>query len=73
MYMALARRVSWWWAVGWAVLIEISMLFSPYPQFFGFAVTSLFLAVTLSAHALFGVALGLQVRCWKKEGKIAHA
>ena len=70
MYMALGRRASPLWAVAFAVFIEVCMLLSPYPKTFGFAVTTTFLAITLSAHAIFGAAIGLQVRQWKR---LAHA
>jgi len=67
MYMALARHTSWWWAVMYAVLIEIFMLSSPYPQVFGFVITATFLFVTLSAHSIFGLTLGWQVHRWQKQ------
>jgi hypothetical protein len=59
MYLAMARQKAWWWAMAWALGIEIMMLISPYPQVFGFKVTPQFLAVTLSAHLIFGLTLGL--------------
>jgi hypothetical protein len=67
MYLALigdARRRSWLWAVLLATGLEIAMLVTPYPQFFAIPVTSLFVAVTLSAHLIFGVTLGLTARWW---------
>lgn len=65
MYMAMigdARGKSWLWAIALAAGLELAMLFTPYPQFFAIAVTALFVAVTLTAHAIFGVALGLTTR-----------
>jgi len=62
MYMALigdASRRSWLWAVVLAVGIELGMLLTPYTSFFGIGMTALFVAVTLTAHTIFGVALGL--------------
>ena len=35
------------------------MLFTPYPGFFAIGVTALFVVVTLTAHVIFGIALGL--------------
>ena len=65
MYLALvgdARRRSWLWAVLLATGLELAMLLTPYPQFFSIAVTAAFVAVTLSAHLVFGAALGLASR-----------
>jgi hypothetical protein len=65
MYIALigdpARR-HWCWAVLFAVALELGMLFTPYPSVFGIPLTARFVVVTLAAHAIFGVALGLLVR-----------
>ena len=38
------------------------MLFTPYPQVFGIPLTALFVAVTFTAHLVFGVALGLMTK-----------
>jgi hypothetical protein len=62
MYLALigdAARRSWWWAVLIAVGLELGMLLTPYPKVFGIKVTPTFFGVTLTAHLVFGVALGL--------------
>ncbi len=55
-------RRHWTWAVVWAVALELGMLFTPYPQVFNIPVTTRFVVVTLAAHAIFGVGLGLTVR-----------
>lgn len=57
-----ATRRSISWAVLLAVGLELGMLFTPYPKFFGIALTATFVAVTLSAHLIFGVTLGLGSR-----------
>lgn len=65
MYLALigdARRRHWTWAVALAVGLELGMLLTPYPRVFGIPVSSTFVAVTLGAHAVFGVCLGLLAR-----------
>jgi hypothetical protein len=65
MYLALIgdpRRRHWIWAVVLAVGLELGMLFTPYPSFFGIAASATFVAVTLAAHLIFGVVLGLLVR-----------
>lgn len=69
MYAALigdpARR-SWLWAVLMAVGLELWMLLSPYPTVFGIPVGATFVVVTMAAHLVFGVALGLGVRAaWR--------
>jgi len=65
MYMAMigdgARR-HWAWAVLMALALELGMLLTPYPQVFGIPVTARFIAVTVAAHGIFGVALGQVVR-----------
>jgi hypothetical protein len=67
MYMAMigdATRRSWLWAIVLAVGLELAMLFTPYTAFFGIGLTALFVVVTLTAHLIFGVALGLFARKW---------
>jgi hypothetical protein len=56
-----ARR-SWWWGVLMAAGLEIGMLITPYPQAFGIRLTATFVMVTLCAHAIFGITLGLSSR-----------
>lgn len=67
MYMALigdAIRRTWLWAIVLAVGLELAMLFTPYTTFFGIRLTLLFVVVTLSAHLIFGIALGLFAKKW---------
>jgi len=62
MYTAMigdGRRRSWWWAVLMAVVLELAMLFTPYTRFFSIPATGLFAAVTLTAHIVFGIGMGL--------------
>jgi hypothetical protein len=69
MYMALvgdASRRSWLWAVLFATGLELAMLFTPYTTFFGIHMTTRFVIVTLLAHVIFGVALGLLAK-WLAE------
>ena len=51
-------RGRWWWAILLAVGLELAMLFTPYPQAFGIKVGAAFVAVTLTAHLIFGVVMG---------------
>jgi hypothetical protein len=65
MYTALvgeAARRHWSWAVLMAVGLELGMLLTPYPRFFGIRVGATFIAATLAAHLIFGVVLGLVAR-----------
>jgi hypothetical protein len=70
MYMALIRRPTtrnWPWAIVMAVGFEIGMLATPYTKAFGIPLTSTFVWVTLSAHLIFGVVLGLACqRMWPR-------
>lgn len=50
---------GWLWAVLMAVGIELFMLLSPYAKFFNITLTARFVTVTLIAHVIFGVGLGL--------------
>jgi hypothetical protein len=65
MYLAMIGRPvdrHWAWAVAMALALELGMLLTPYPRVFGIPVTARFVAVTVAAHALFGVILGLFVK-----------
>ncbi len=65
MYAAMVGQPSrrhWLWAVVMAVGLELWMLLSPYPKTFAIHVTPTFIAVTLAAHLVFGVVLGLWYR-----------
>jgi hypothetical protein len=67
MYMAMigdAIKRSWLWAILLAAGLELAMLFTPYTTFFGIRMTLLFVVVTLTAHIIFGVALGLFAKKW---------
>jgi hypothetical protein len=74
MYVAMigdGRRRSWLWAVLLATGLELAMLFTPYPQFFAIPLTTLFVAVTFTAHLVFGVALGLATKWWVERWPMA--
>jgi hypothetical protein len=65
MYFAMignSRQLSWLWAILLAAGLELAMLLTPYPQFFAIPVTATFVAVTLTAHTVFGIVLGVVVR-----------
>jgi len=64
MYLALVgdARKSWGWAILLAVGLEAGMLLTPYSRVFDIPVTLRFVVVTLAAHGIFGLALGLGAR-----------
>jgi len=66
MFLALVARptraVLFWGAVAWALLIEIMLLLTPYTTFFGLPLNQQFIVLTLSAHLVFGLTLGLRLR-----------
>lgn len=69
MYVAMIgnpTRRHWVWAVAMALALELGMLLTPYPQVFNIPVTTRFVIVTIAAHAIFGVGLGLTVRALAK-------
>jgi hypothetical protein len=73
MYVAMIGnpiRRHWAWAVLMAVALEIGMLITPYPAVFHIAITNHFILVTLCAHGIFGVGLGLTVRCLGNHSRI---
>jgi len=69
MYVALigdATKRHWAWAVVFAVGLELAMLFTPYPAFFHIPLTTRFIVVTLTAHLIFGIVMGLAtLSFWK--------
>lgn len=52
-------RRRWPVAIVFAVGLELAMLFTAYPATFGIRVTATFVAVTLAAHLIFGITMGL--------------
>jgi hypothetical protein len=66
MFLALVSRPSarnlFWGAILFALGVELILLCTPYPRFFGLAFDQRFIALTLSAHLIFGIALGILCR-----------
>lgn len=62
---------GWPWAVLMAVGIELCLLASPYAKFFNITLNARFVTVTLLAHLVFGVGMGLyfawHCRQWRFE------
>lgn len=63
MFLALAvrptRTTLFWGAVAWALFVETVLLLTPYAAFFGLKFNGRFIFYTASAHAVFGIALGI--------------
>ncbi|MDB6148790.1 MAG: hypothetical protein JWQ44_238 [Chthoniobacter sp.] len=51
-------------AIAWAAGVEVLLLLTPYPRFFGLPLDARFIFLTASAHAVFGITLGLWLR-WR--------
>jgi hypothetical protein len=76
MYVAMIgcpTRRHWAWAVVMALALELGMLLTPYPRVFGIPVTIRFVTVTVAAHAIFGVGLGLVARRLARRWEFAPA
>ena len=62
MFLALVSRPSarnlFWGAVVFALGVELILLCTPYPRFFGLPFDQRFITLTASAHLVFGIALG---------------
>jgi hypothetical protein len=55
------------WPITFA--LELGLLFTPYPSVFNIPVTTRFVVVTVAAHAIFGVGLGLAVRALERRAR----
>jgi hypothetical protein len=65
MYLAMVggeSRRHWGWAVVFALGLELAMLSTPYSATFNIPLTTQFILVTIAAHAIFGIVLGLSSR-----------
>jgi hypothetical protein len=58
-----SARLLFWGAIAWAMVVETVLLLTPYPKFFGLPFDGRFIVLTLTAHLVFGVVLGLWCRC----------
>jgi len=57
--LATAPKTRFWLCVGWATMVEIFLLISPYYRFLGLHLPmSQFVPITLTVHLVFGAALG---------------
>ena len=64
MYALIVKVPRWWTAVLWGVLLEGAMLVTPYAEVFGYQMAPPFVAITLSAHVVYGLALWWALVSW---------
>jgi hypothetical protein len=64
MYAALVRKPRVYSAVIWGLTLEAAMLLTPYAEVFGYRRDAKFLAITVGAHAVYGLVLYLALRLW---------
>ena len=55
-------RILFWGAVAWALFVEGALLMTPYAKFFGLKLDARFIFLTVSAHLIFGIVLGVLLR-----------
>jgi hypothetical protein len=67
MYAALVRKPRVYSAVIWGLMLEAVMLLTPYAEVFGYRRDGKFLAITIGAHAVYGLVLWLALRVWMDE------
>jgi hypothetical protein len=60
-------RPRWWQALIWGVVLELAMLFTPYPQFFGIKLTFPFILGSFIGHIAYGLTLGIIIeKMWER-------
>jgi hypothetical protein len=59
-----SRRLLFCGALAWALCVEAILLMTPYASYFGLPLNGMFLFLTASAHAVFGIALGIWCSRW---------
>jgi hypothetical protein len=64
MYVTLITTPRWWTAVLWGLLLEGTMLATPYAEVFGYKISPAFLAITVGAHIVYGLSLWATLRYW---------
>jgi hypothetical protein len=64
MYAALVRKPRLYSAVIWGLTLEAVMLMTPYAEVFGYRRDAKFFAITIGAHAVYGLVLYLALRLW---------
>jgi hypothetical protein len=64
MYVSLVQKPRAYSAVIWGLMLEAAMLLTPYAEVFGYRRDAKFLAITVGAHAVYGVVLYLALRLW---------
>jgi hypothetical protein len=64
MYAMLVRQPGPISAVVWGLVLEGIMLLTPYAEVFGYRMDARFLAITVGAHAVYGLVLWIALRPW---------
>jgi hypothetical protein len=64
MYAALVQKPRVYSAVIWGLMLEAAMLLTPYAEVFGYRRDAKFLAITIGAHAVYGLVMYLALRLW---------
>ncbi len=64
MYAVLVRQPGPVTALAWGMALEGAMLLTPYAEVFGYRLDARFLAITLGAHAVYGLVLWLGLSRW---------
>lgn len=67
-YAAVVDRPRWWTAVIWGLVLEGVMWLTPYAEVFGYRRSAEFLAITIGAHVVYGLALWATLRWLLTEG-----
>jgi hypothetical protein len=64
MYAALVKKPRVYSAVIWGLTLEAIMLLTPYAEVFGYRRDAKFFAITIGAHAVYGLVLWLGLKLW---------
>jgi hypothetical protein len=72
MYAVLVRKPRVYSAVIWGLTLEAIMLLTPYAEVFGYRRDAKFFAITIGAHAVYGLVLWLGLKLWTAGLKPAY-
>jgi hypothetical protein len=61
MYTLVAGPARWWYALAWAMVLEVAWL-TALPSVVGFRLDYEFLILSITGHGLYGIVLGLLAR-----------
>jgi hypothetical protein len=72
MYVAMFRQPRWWTALLWALFLEAAMFVTPYAEVFGYSLSPQFLAISIGAHAVYGLALWGALMLFRQASRARH-